>query len=64
MKRCNCGEQMNGFEVTFYPKTYECPSCGATLMIDTKGIHHWYNSECKQGTYMPPILTNNKEEKE
>ena len=55
---------MNGFEVTFYPKTYECPACGATLMIDTKGIHHWYNSEGKQGTYMPPILTNNKEEKE
>lgn len=51
---CNCGATMRTENTYDYPKTFSCPKCGATLMIDNRGIQKWYSVEGKQGTYMPP----------
>ncbi len=59
-KRCNCGEMMKAIDIVDYPKQYVCPVCGATLMIDNKGIQKWYNADGEQGTYAPKEKENVK----
>lgn len=46
-QRCNCGGEMES------GKLFSCRQCGATLIVDTKGIQKWFSADGKQGTYCP-----------
>lgn len=52
-QRCNCGGVMESGDLLGYPKLFSCRRCGATLIVDTKGIQKWVSADGKQGTYCP-----------
>ena len=52
-QRCNCGGEMESGDLLGYPKLFSCRQCGATLIVDTKGIQKWFSADGKQGTYCP-----------
>ena len=49
----NCGGEMESGDLLGYPKLFSCRQCGATLILDTKGIQKWFSADGKQGTYCP-----------
>ena len=52
-QQCNCGGEMVSGDLLGYPKLFSCRQCGATLIVDTKGIQKWFSADGKQGTYCP-----------
>lgn len=44
---------MESGDILGYPKVFSCKKCGATLIVDTRGIQQWFTADGKQGTYMP-----------
>jgi hypothetical protein len=52
-QQCNCGGEMESGDLLGYPKLFSCRQCGATLIVDTKGIQKWFSADGKQGTYCP-----------
>ena len=53
MYYCNCGEIMRKGETLDYPKSYHCPKCYGTLIINKNGIRQWYDKNGKMSTYAP-----------